>query len=113
MELLRRESNVREENLNLLSGTLEVNFFPLKFINPSQQSDLPKLSESLKNLNDDRQEVDEAITKKFQTELVNLREIVDQERAEREESEKTIQEMLKSVFSKVKEDIELERHNRY
>jgi len=64
-------------------------------------------------LNDDRQEVDEAITKKFQTELVNLREIVDQERAEREESEKTIQEMLKSVFSKVKEDIELERHNRY
>ena len=35
MELLRRESNVREENLNLLSGTLEVNFFYMKFINPS------------------------------------------------------------------------------
>jgi len=29
MELLRREKNIREENLNLLSGTLEVSFLKI------------------------------------------------------------------------------------
>lgn len=53
------------------------------------------------------------MTKKFQDEVNSLKQFVESERKQREESEKTISEMLRSVFAKVKEDIELERKNRY
>jgi translation elongation factor EF-Ts len=42
----------------------------------------------------------------------SLKQFVESERKQREDSEKTISEMLRSVFAKVKEDIELERKNR-
>lgn len=73
---------------------------------------MPKLSESIKTEQGEQAEADAEIFKKCQEQVNVLKEFVNKERKEREDSERTIQEMLRNVFAKVKEDVELEKKNR-
>ena len=123
-ERLNQESDLRKEIERRFSILIDDKFNALKIeiskesrnryecIENLKTNDFPKLQGLVKFEQGEREQNDDAISKKILEEISKLQSICNEDKKTREETEEAILEMLRIMITKMKSDVEGERKDR-
>lgn len=107
---ISKESRNRYECIENLKTYLEVIYDIYAYC--YLQNDFPKLQGLVKFEEGEREQNDEAISKKLLEEINKLQSITQEDKKTREETEEAILEMLRIMITKMKGEVENERKDR-